>query len=157
MKKELYPVLGLLFKIGFFAAYGEEAILDVLLHNIVNAVTSENGTKAFGHQYNKDHPSPRTIRHRLGKLKFFEIESAFQEINKKILFYAQKQKKFKIPVLLSIDIPYKHFYGKKRKFACGMKRNRGTKYGYKYASCVVSCAGIRFKSTRKGLVKGKGS
>lgn len=143
MKKEFYPVLGLLFKIGLFASYKEEDILDVLMHNVIHAVTSENGTRSFGHEY-KDHPSPRTVRYRLGKLAFFEIESVFQKINKKILFYAQRQRKFNIPVLLSIDITYIHFYGKRRKYACGMKRDRGTSYGYKYASIVVSCAGIRF-------------
>ncbi|MBU7028407.1 MAG: transposase [Theionarchaea archaeon] len=47
-------------------------------------------------------------------------------------------------VLLSIDITYIHFYGKRRKYACGMERDRGTNYGYKYASAVISVAGIRF-------------
>lgn len=144
MKKELYPVLGVLFKVGLFAAYNEEAILDVLTHNIISAVSSENGTKSFGDLYKKDHPSPRTIRNRLGKVQFYEVKYAFRKINKKILSYVQKQRKFKTPVLLSIDITYKHFYGKRRKYACTMDRDRGTNYGYKYASCVVSCAGIRF-------------
>jgi len=32
MKRELYPILGPLFKVGKYAAYKEEAILDVLIY-----------------------------------------------------------------------------------------------------------------------------
>lgn len=144
MKKELYSELGLLFKIGLFASYKEEAILDVLIYTIINAVTSENGAQAFGVEYKKRHPSPRLIRHRLEKLEFSEVMNAFQKINKNILNFVKKKRKFKMPVLLSIDITHKHFYGKRRKYACGMERDRGTNYGYKYASAVISVAGIRF-------------
>ena len=38
VKKELYPVLGPLFKIGAHAAYRKEAILDVLMYMAVNAI-----------------------------------------------------------------------------------------------------------------------
>ncbi len=68
MKKEAYPLLGVLFAVDQIAFYREEALLDVIIH----------------------------------------------------------------------------FYGKRRKFTCGMERNKGTNYGYKYASCVISVAGIRF-------------
>jgi hypothetical protein len=142
MKKEGYPVLGSLFNCGLYATYKEEALLDVVTHNIITGVSSENGTNSFGDEYKKDHPSPRAIRYRLGKLNFLEVELAFNKINKRILDIIKKKRKFKIPVLLSIDITYVNFYGKRRKFACGMKRDRGTNYGYKYASCVVSAAGI---------------
>jgi hypothetical protein len=46
-----------------------------------------------------------------------------------------------VSVLLPIDPTYTPFYGKRRKYARGM--NRGTNWGYKYASCVVSAAGAR--------------
>ena len=144
VKKELYFDLGLLFKVGLFASYKEETLLDVLIYTITNRVTSENGVRAFGVENKKEHPSPRLIRHRLEKLDYYEVMNAFQKINRNLLNFVKKMRKFEVPVLLSIDITHKHFYGKRRKYACGMERDRGTNYGYKYASCVISAAGIRF-------------
>ena len=156
IKKELYPLLGPLFKVGPLALYTEDVILDVIMYMAVNGVTSENGANAFKKEYKKESPSPRTIRYRLGKLEFLEVESAFLEANKKILsYFKQKQKKnnkilsvfkqetFEAPVLLSLDITHTPCYGKRRKHACGMKRDKGTNYGYKYGSVVVSAPGIR--------------
>ena len=45
-------------------------------------------------------------------------------------------------VLISIDKTDEPCYGKRRKYACGMKRKKGTNYGYRYASVAVSIAGI---------------
>ena len=143
IKKELYPVLGPLFKVGTFAAYKEEAILDVLIYMAINGVTSENGARTFKEEYKRECPSPRTIRYRLGKMEFSEVVSAFLEANKKLLSYFKKQKKFNVPVLLPIDPTHIPCYGKRKKYACGMKRKRGTNYGYKNAACAVSAAGAR--------------
>lgn len=144
MKKEVYPVLGALFAVSQFAAYTEETLLDVITYLAINGVTSENGSKGFNVEYRKDNPSPRMVRERLEKLEFLEVMNAFQKINKNILNFVKKKRKFTIPVLLSIDITYKHFYGKRKKYVCTMDRDRGTNYGYKYASAVISVAGIRF-------------
>lgn len=144
VKKEIYPVLGPLFAVGQFASYNWETLLDVITYLAVNGVTSESGSKGFNVEYKKDNPSPRMIRERLEKLKFSKVMNAFQEVNKNILNFVKKKRKFRIPVLLSIDITYKHFYGKRKKYACTMDRDRGTNYGYKYASAVISVAGIRF-------------
>ena len=97
IKKELYPVLGPLFKVGPFATYKEEAILDVLVYMAVHGVTSENGARAFKKEYKKG-PSPRTIRYRLEKMELSQVISAFLEANEKILSYFKKKKKFDNPV-----------------------------------------------------------
>jgi hypothetical protein len=155
VKKELYPVFGPLFKVSELATYGEEAILDVLMYMAVNAVTSENGAKGFKGECKKGlSPSPRTIRYRLEKLEFLKVKSAFLKINKKILSLFKKQKiphrilslfkkKIKVPVLISIDKSHVLYYGKRKKYACGIQKKRGTHYGYGYASVVVSVAGMR--------------
>ena len=153
-KKELYPLLGPPCKVGPRATYKEAAFLDVLMYMVAHGVTSENGTKGFRKEYGKC-PSGRTLRYRLGKLEFSEVESAFLKANQKILSYFRKKRKFKrvlslfkkgkkphLVVLISIDKTHEPCYGKRRKYACGMKRDRGTNYGYEYASVVVSVAGI---------------
>lgn len=43
IKKEIYPILGPLFKIGKFASFKVEDILDVLIYMAIHGVTSENG------------------------------------------------------------------------------------------------------------------
>jgi len=87
IKKELYPVLGPLFKVGELATYKKEDILDILIYMVVNGVTSENGAKAFKAEYKREGPSSRTIRYRLEKLEFSEVQSAFLEANEKILSF----------------------------------------------------------------------
>jgi hypothetical protein len=144
VKKEMYPLLDALFAVGQFAAFKGDTLLDMLMYNALNAVTSENGTKAFKDEYGKNNPASRTVRYRLEKMKFLEIMNAFQKINGNILHTVKKWGKFKLPVLLSIDITHIHFYGKRRKFVRGMEEDRGTRYGYAYASAVISVAGIRF-------------
>lgn len=141
IKRELYPLFGSLFKMGTFASYKEEAILDVLIYMAINETTSENGARAFKDEYKKESPSPRTIRCRLGKMEFSEVVSAFSEANKRILSFFQTQKDFDVPVLLAIDPTHVPCYGKRRKYACGMKRERGTNYGYKYGACVAAGRG----------------
>jgi len=98
--------------------------------------------KGFRKEYKKG-PSPRTIRNRLGKLEYSEAKEAFMEANKKILTYFEEKKMFEGPLLIVNDISYVPCYGKRRKYACGMKRDKGTNYGYKYGSCVVSSPGVR--------------
>lgn len=157
IKKELYPVLGPLFKVGELAAYKDDTILDVLMYMASNRVASENGVHAFREEYNRGGPSARTIRYRLEKLELLEVEYAFlranriilsfftnQKKNRRILsFFKNKKKKVKAPVVISLDKSYVPCYGERREGACGKKRERGTNYGYGYASCVVSVAGIR--------------
>jgi hypothetical protein len=142
IKKELYPVLGPLFKVGDYATYTEETILDVLIYMAIHGVTSENGARAFKEEHGKG-PSPRTIRYRLGKLELSEVVSAFLKANEKILSYFEKKKKFDNPVFCPIDPTHIPCYGKRKKYACGMKRERGTNYGYKNAVCVVAEPGAR--------------
>ena len=93
-KKELYPLLGPPCKVGPRATYKEAAFLDVLMYMVAHGVTSENGTKGFRKEYGKC-PSGRTLRYRLGKLEFSEVESAFLKANQKILSYFRKKRKFK--------------------------------------------------------------
>ena len=76
IKKVLYPVLGPLFKVGAYATYTEETILDVLIYMAIHGVTSENGARAFKKEYGEG-PSPRTIRYRLEKLELSQVVSAF--------------------------------------------------------------------------------
>lgn len=153
-KNELYPVLGPLFKVGKYAAYKEASILDVLMYMVVHCVASKNGAKGFRREYGKG-PSDRTIRRRLGNLEFSEVESALLKANKRILSYFRKKRKYnrilslfkkrkkpRLVVLISVDITYEPCYGKRRKYACGMKRKKGTNWGYKYASIIVSIAGV---------------
>jgi hypothetical protein len=45
-------------------------------------------------------------------------------------------------VLISVDKTDNPCHGKRRKYACGMQRKKGTNYGYRYASVAVSIAGI---------------
>lgn len=116
----------------------------MLIHNATTNDTSENGTRSFGVEHSTRHPSPRTVRYRLGGLKLAEIGYALQEGNEKILSLAQKQRIFENPVPVSIDITHTPCYGKKKKYACGTKKFKGTKYGYRYASVVVSMNGIGF-------------
>lgn len=142
-KRELYPLLGPLFKVGPFAKYTEESILDVLIYMAVNGITSENGARTFTEECKRKCPSPRTIRYRLGKMEFSEVESTFFEANSKLLSFFQKRKKLKHRVLLSIDPTHTPCYGRRRKYACGMGRERGTNFGYKFSVCVVSEAGVR--------------
>ena len=142
IKKELYPILGPLFKVGRYAAYKEEDILDVLIYMAVNGVTTENGAEAFRDEFKRG-PSARTIRRRLGNLVFSEVEEAFLEANSKILSYFEEKDMFEDIVLISNDISHVPCYRKRRKYACGMKRDRGTNYGYTYGSCVVSAPGMR--------------
>ena len=127
-----------MFKVSPLATYKEDAILDVIVYMAINRVTSENGARAFKDEYKKG-PSPRTIRYRLEKLKLSQVESAFLEGNKKILsffkdqekkkkissiFKKKKKKKDKHLVLISIDTTHKPYYGKRLKYACGMKKDR---------------------------------
>jgi hypothetical protein len=142
IKRELYPILGRLFKVGAFATYKEEAILDVLVYQAIHGVTSENGARAFKEEYKKG-PSPRTIRYRLEKMKLSEVLSAFLEANEKILFYFKKKKRLDNSVLLPLDPTHIPCYGKRKKYACGMKRKRGTNYGYKNGVSVVAAPGAR--------------
>ena len=142
IKRELYPVLGPLFKVGAFAAYKEEALLDVLMYMAIHGVTSENGARSFKEEY-KEGPSPRTIRYRLENMDLFEVISAYLEANEKILSYFKKKKKFDNPCFLPLDPTHIPCYGKRKKYACGMKRERGTNYGYKNGVCVVAAPGAR--------------
>jgi hypothetical protein len=142
-KNILYPVLGPLFKVSPLATYKEDSILDLIMYMAINRVTSENGARAFKDEYNKG-PSPRTIRYRLEKLKLSEVESAFLEGNKKILsffrdqkknkkissiFKKKKKKKDNHLVLISVDTTHTPYYGKRKKYACSMKKDRGRKIG----------------------------
>ena len=139
---------------GKYAAYKEASILDVLMYMVVYGVASKNGTKGFRKEYKKG-PSGRTIRRRLGNLEFSEVEAAFFKANRRILSYFRKKRKYnrilslfkkkkkpRLVVLISVDITHEPCYGKKRKYACGMKRSKGTNWGYKYASIIVSVAGV---------------
>jgi len=142
IKKEIYPILGPLFKVSPLATYTVEDILDILVYMAVHGVTSENGVKGFRREFKRG-PSARTIRYRLGKLVYSEVEAAFFKANNKILSYFEEKNMFNDIVLIANDISHVPCYGKHRKYACGMKRDKGTNYGYKYGSCVVSAPGIR--------------
>jgi putative transposase len=144
VKKDIYPSLGDLFHIADYSEFEADSILDVLTYNAITNDSSENGTLSFGNEYNTSHPSPRTIRYRLEGLNLAEIESAFKEGTKKILHLARRERIFQNPVFVSIDITHTPFYGKRKKYVCGTKEFKGTNYGYKYASVVVSVAGSRF-------------
>ena len=153
IKKELYPLLEPPFKIGQNAAYEGDSILDVLMYMAVYDVTSENGSKGFKSEY-KEGPSGRTIRRRLENLELLDVKAAFFKANNKILSFFRNKRKYKkvfflfkkgkgsLVVLISIDKTDNPCYGKQRKYACGMQRKKGTNYGYRYASVVVSVAGI---------------
>lgn len=90
-KEELYPILGPPFKVGLLAEHKEASILDILMYMVTHEVASENGAKGFRSEYKKD-PSGRTIRRRLEKLEFSEVEAAFLKANKKILSYFKGKK-----------------------------------------------------------------
>lgn len=123
------------------------------MYMAVYDVTSENGSKGFKSEY-KEGPSGRTIRRRLENLEFLDVKAAFFKANNKILSFFRNKRKYKkifflfkkrkgsLVVLISIDKTDTPCYGKQRKYACGMQRKKGTNYGYRYASVVVSVAGI---------------
>jgi hypothetical protein len=130
-KKEFCPILENVFEIANYSVFKVDSILDVLVHNATTNDTSENGTRSFEAEYTMGHPSPRMVRYRLGGLNITEIEHALQEGNEKILSLAQNQRIFKNPMLVSIDITHTPCYGKRKKYACGTKEFKGTKYGYR--------------------------
>ncbi|MBU7020793.1 MAG: transposase [Theionarchaea archaeon] len=144
IKKYVYPSLEELFDVADYSWYSVDSLSDVLTYNAINEDTSENGTRTFGDEYDTDHPSPRLIRYRLGKLELDNVFDVFQEGNRKILSIVKKMRKLNVPLLVSIDITHTPFYGKRKKYTCGTKKFKGTNYGYRYASIVVSAAGYRF-------------
>jgi hypothetical protein len=94
IKKEIYPILEPLFKVGHNASYKGDTILDILMYMATYNVTSENGAKGFKSEY-KEGPSPRTIRRRLENLEFSDVEEAFFKANEKILSFFRKKRRFK--------------------------------------------------------------
>jgi hypothetical protein len=50
---------------------------------------------------------------------------------KRFYSISKKKKRLDNSVLLPLDPTHIPCYGKRKKYACGMKRKRGTHYGYK--------------------------
>ena len=143
VKNKMYPSLAHLFPMADYAEFKPDSLLDVLFHNAMTNDTSENGTLCFDEKHGEEHPSPRTVRYRLERLEMDALSGVLQEGTRTIVSILKRQRLLMHPVVVSIDITHIPFYGKHRKFTCGTKGLRGTKYGYAYASVVVSTGGIR--------------
>lgn len=142
-KTRFYPLLDL--KQRHNTTVGRKnKILDAVLHAAITNDFIENGTNILRHS-KKHIPSPRTVRHHLGKLKVEEVTVMFNMLFEVICKEAKKRGFLKGKVDVAIDITDWLFYGDSdTEMVVGTQPKRGTHWAYKFITLNIVEKGVRF-------------
>ena len=127
------------------ARYSKNDLLDLILHLCNTGDFAENGSKTFQLQRMKVPNGDTLLYHLKDYQDTDQIKRMFISMFEMIWETARKANQFQRIVDCSIDYTSQHFYGDKgTPMVTEMKPDRGTSYGYKFATITISEHNQRF-------------
>jgi putative transposase len=112
-----------------------------LLRPVLGAVTDDDfveGWTEHQRELGREVPSGDLVHLRLGALALEDVVHAFNVLNEELLFRIGKLEPWRTPVPLAIDLHNIPYFGEYRGgHVVGVKNERGTSWGYQFASAQV--------------------